>query len=285
MGNRESTGLDEHQKAFIKLIKENARRHRMHEVFRDFCEIAAISFSNACDHAQRASREARYMHLIKRYEREELERFAAMIGCVMASLQGGFHDCLGQLFMALELGDHWKGQFFTPYHVAYLMAQLVGVDAEGEIKRKGFTTLMEPACGAGCMVIATANAMLDAGINYQHRLHVTAIDIDETAAHMAYIQFSLLNIPAIVVHGNALTPDKSWSSWLTLAHVMGGWDRRLQQLDMLHALAELMQPCPAEGIKSAHEEAEAPADEPPTAALAAVRSGIVAARVAQLDLF
>jgi hypothetical protein len=47
-----------------------------------------------------------------------------MLGHIVQSLEAGLHDCLGQLFMALELGDHWKGQYFTPYEVAYLMAEL-----------------------------------------------------------------------------------------------------------------------------------------------------------------
>ena len=45
MSKRPISGLDEHQKAFVKLIEANARRHRKHEVFRDFCEMAAISLS------------------------------------------------------------------------------------------------------------------------------------------------------------------------------------------------------------------------------------------------
>lgn len=81
-----------------------------------------MALSNACDPSQRESRESRYLQIIGRYTNDEAQRFAAMLGCITASLEGGFHDCLGQLFMSLELGDHWKGQFFTPYPVAYLMA-------------------------------------------------------------------------------------------------------------------------------------------------------------------
>jgi hypothetical protein len=284
MANHESTGLDQHQKAFIKLIRENARRHRVHEVFRDFCEMAALAFSNVCDLAQRDAREARYLEIVKRYEKDEVLRFRAMLDCIVESLEGGFHDCLGQLFMALELGDHWKGQFFTPYPVAYLMAKIGGVGARVEIEGKGFMTLMEPACGAGCMVIAAAEAMRDEGINYQQRLHVTAIDIDQTAAHMAYIQLTLLHIPAIVVQGNALWPDKSWSTWVTLAHVMGGWDRKLAKADAAQASAEET-PAAAAPQAPEHVDELQPADVPATVDLAKVRAEVIAARVEQLDLF
>jgi hypothetical protein len=40
--------------------------------------------------------------------------------------------------------------------------------------------------------------------------------------HMAYVQLSLLGIPAVVVHGNALSLDV-WGVWYTPAHVLVGW--------------------------------------------------------------
>ena len=279
MSKTDLTGLDQHQKDFIKLIRENARRHHLHEVFRDFCEMSALAFSNAVDLAQREPREARYLQIVCRYEPEEVKRFPVMLHHVVESLQGRFHDCLGQLFMALQLGDHWKGQFFTPYDLAYLMAKIGGASAP--VDGKGFATLMEPACGAGCMVIAAAEAMHDDGINYQQCLHVTAIDIDQTAAHMAYIQLTLLHVPAIVVHGNALWPDKTWSNWVTPAHVLGGWDRKLAQADVAQASAgESPAPAAAElEISQNVDEVRAAVD------LVKHRSEVVAARVGQLALF
>lgn len=283
MASHESTGLDQHQKEFIKLARENARRHHLYEVFRDFCELAALALSNACDPGQREPREARYLQIIGRYTKDEAQRFPAMLGCIVASLEGRFHDCLGQLFMSLELGDHWKGQFFTPYPVAYLMANLGGVASRDDIERKGFVTLQEPACGAGCMVIAAAEAMRDAGIDYQRLLHVTAIDVDQTAAHMAYIQLTLLHIPAIVIRGNALWPDNTRSTWVTLAHVMGGWDRKLARAEAVESVGELLAaPEPGDQAEDKPQAAEAPA----SAKLSKVRAEVVAARVAeQIDLF
>jgi hypothetical protein len=282
----EPSGLDQHQREIIKLIRENARRQHLHEVFRDFCEMAALAFSNSCDLTQRTAREARYLEIVGRYTKEEVQRFTVMLARIVESLQHRFHDCLGAVFMALELGDHWKGQFFTPYPVAYLMAK-IGGSSRVEVEGNGFVTLQEPACGAGCMVIAAAQAMHDEGIAYQQRLHVTAIDIDQTAAHMAYIQLTLLHIPAIVVHGNALWPGKGWSNWVTLAHVMGGWDRKLAQAYAAQASAdEVAAPPEPEPQAFAHVDELQPAAGVPVAVdLANVRAEVVAARVEQLALF
>ena len=72
-------GLDPHQRAFIKLVKDNAHRHRCYEVFRDFCELAALSFSNAVDRQQFEAREARYLEIVKGYSKDEAHRFPAML--------------------------------------------------------------------------------------------------------------------------------------------------------------------------------------------------------------
>jgi hypothetical protein len=219
-------GLDPHQIEFTKLLEANAYRHRPHEVFRDFCELAALAMSNAVDRAQFERREARYLDIVKRYERAEVERFPQMIACIVMSLEAGFRDCLGELFMALEFGNEWKGQFFTPYPISQLMARMVTTDAHARIEQEGFIRVEEPAVGAGGMVIAVADALLAEKINYQKAMHVTATDVDATAVHMAYIQFSLLHIPAILVHGNSLSQEK-WEHWVTPAHVLGFWDVKL----------------------------------------------------------
>jgi hypothetical protein len=77
------------------------------------------------------------------------------------------------------------------------------------------------------MIIALAHAMREAGFNQQQTLHVTAVDVDIRAVHMAYIQLSLLHIPAVIVHGNALTLEE-WSHWHTPARVLGGWRFRIE---------------------------------------------------------
>lgn len=245
MADKYLSGLDPHQKAFVRLIQDNAHRHRPHQVFSDFCELAACAISNTVDRHQAEKREARYMEIIGRYERAEVDRFPQMLGELVLALEGAHRDVLGQIFMAMELGNHWKGQFFTPYEVAYLMASMIQGDAADTIERQGFITLQEPAIGAGAMVIASAQALLDVGVNPQQSLHVTGIDVDATACHMAYLQLALLHIPAIILHANALSDQPPWGHWVTPAHVLGLWDARLRrQRDALVEAAPAPMPAP-----------------------------------------
>lgn len=226
MGKSQSGYLDPHQTAFVGTIRELAYRHRLHEVFRDFCEVSAIAISNSVDLLHRKTREARYLEVVKRYNREEIPKFSELLAHVVMSLEGGMSDVLGELFMHLELGGHWHGQFFTPYEIAKMMALMTMGDVAPIVEREGFFTLNEPAAGAGAMVIACAEALCEQKVNYQRCMHVTAQDIDATAVHMCYIQLALLHVPAIVVHGNSLSLEE-WAHWVTPAHVLGRWDQRL----------------------------------------------------------
>lgn len=220
-------GRGSHCKELSSLLRDNSYRHRLHTVFSDFVELAALSISNAVDRTQYDAREARYMQIVGSYTPEEVQRFPRMLAVLVDWLEQGFADCLGELFMTLELGNHWKGQFFTPYPICTLMAGLTLGDARAEVERSGFVTVSDPASGAGAMLLAMAEAIQEQGINYQRAMHATAVDVDATAVHMSYVQLSLTNCPALVVHGNSLTL-KEWGHWATPAHILGGWDRRLR---------------------------------------------------------
>jgi hypothetical protein len=274
---RSDGALDPHQKEIAKLMRANAHRHRPHRVFADFCEMAAISLSNAADRLHQAKREARYLEIVKQYEPNEVARFPQMLAHLVESLEAGFHDSLGALFMSFEFGDHWKGQFFTPYPVASLIARMVAGDFAARVKLEGFITVNEPACGAGAMVIAMAETARDQGVNYQQAMHVVATDIDATAVHMAYIQLALLHIPAIVVHGNSLALS-AWDHWATPAHVLGLWDRRLQRAKDRQTTA----PDEAQRVTHAKVEPDGDASEP------SLRDEVVAQRLeksGQMALF
>ena len=222
-----------------KLLRQNARKHRLDTVFSDFCEISALSFSNAVDPIHREAREKRYLEIVVRYDKEDLDRFCQTLAVLVEWLSLGMCDALGDLFMSLELGERGKGQFFTPYPLSSLMARMTAGDLKEQLKRQDHIALNEPACGAGGMVIAFAEAMLDQEVNYQNFLHAKLQDIDATAVHMAYVQLSLLHVPAIVIHGNSLVMTE-WAHWVTPAHVVGGWDRRIQMRRAVQAIRELL---------------------------------------------
>ncbi len=187
-----------------QLLEDNAGygRRNVSQVFRDFVELTAISMRNSIDVNDRDIREERYATIVARYDADELQRFAEVTALLTLELERSFSDVLGELYMSLNLGNERLGQFFTPYAVSRLSAAISIGDMTAALAARDFIRMQEPSCGSGGMIIATAEALRDQGVNYQRSLHVTAIDLDETAVHMAYIQCTLLFIPALIVHGN-----------------------------------------------------------------------------------
>lgn len=221
----------------LKIITELATKHDKWRVFSDFVELAAISISNAVDQPRAEKREARYMEIVKTYTPDEIRKFPVMLAELVLELEAEPSDVLGWAFEQLELGNKYKGQFFTPMSVCHLSARMLigdGEDVREKIRQRGFITVQEPACGGGAMIIALAEALRQQDVNYRRHLHVTAIDIDQKCVHMAYLQFSLLHIPAIIVHGNSISREE-FDVWYTPAHILGGWNWKLKSKQLLSA--------------------------------------------------
>ena len=212
-----------------KLLEANVAygRRRISQVFSDFCELAALAIRNSVDLNGRDEREERYLRIIGEYTPEEAARFAEILTKLTAELGGDLSDVLGQLYMSLELGSDDMGQYFTPFDVSRMIAQMTCTGFDEVLAEQEFITVSEPTCGSGGMIVALADAMRSAGFNYQAQLHVTAQDLERTSVHMTYIALSLLHIPAVVIHGNTLTVEVL-DQWFTPAHVLGGWSSRLR---------------------------------------------------------
>jgi len=217
--------MNHHQTQFIKTIKHLSSRYHLWQVFSDFCEMSALAMSNTMAFQQ--DREDRYLSIISRYNEKERLEFPKMYSLTVEGLESMDCDFLGELFMHLELSSHWQGQFFTPFHLSLMMAQTNTQDMEESLITREFVTVSEPACGSGGMIIALARALIDKGVNYQQVIHVSAVDVSSTAAYMAYIQLSLLHVPAVVYVGNTLSMEMR-EAFKTPAHIMGFWDYRLQ---------------------------------------------------------
>lgn len=200
-------------KSLVKTFNSFAYQHDLWTLFSDWLDLAACSISCRVDFATRETREARYMETISRYKPEDQHLFAEIFGQVAIELEKP-RDVLGDLFGELELHSKAKGQFFTPYHLSRMMADMLAEDQERY-------RLCEPACGSGWMVIAFAEALRAKGKNPQRCLYAYCQDIDLRAVQMAYIQLSLLGISAVVDHMDTLRMERISAPWKAPAYMMG----------------------------------------------------------------
>ena len=223
-------------------IRQLSYSQHLFTTFRHFVELSAIAFSNVADPINKNAREAQYLRIVKQYTPEAFQQFPELLGMLVACLEQESTDVLGVLYHRLELHNEQNGQFFTPYPVCQAMAKMLVHDAKHLVEEQEFIRVHEPCVGSGAMAIALAQALREEGINYQQHLHVTAIDVDLLAVHMAYIHCTLLHIPAIIVHGDTLRVH-TYSVWRTFAHVMGFWDAKLAR-DARRRQAETPEPAP-----------------------------------------
>ena len=222
----------EHRRALIRLLQQisNTTHASRWDVFQHFVELCAISIANIAPPSKDVfeRREAGYHAIRKAYPTDAFALFPQALGELQlaTSVEGG--DVLGEVFQGLEVNNAWKGQFFTPYSVSRMMAEMNDLPkalAEKESSGEPLT-ICDPAIGAGSLMIACVDIFREREIKYERVAHFTGIDIDQRCVHMAFAQLALRGAPAMVIHGNALTMEQ-WDVWFTPAHVLLGWSERL----------------------------------------------------------
>ena len=217
-------------KNMVKIFNQLQGSHDLYSVFNDFLEMSAIAISNSCDLVKKKQREADYKKIIKQYTKDEQLIFPQILAELVRTMEHiQFGDVLGELFMQLELGSKWKGQFFTPYNLSVMCARMCLNNMDKLIEQNGFITLNEPSVGGGAMVIAVAQVMKEHHYNPQKQLKVVCNDLDIKAVYMTYIQLSLLGIPAKVIHQDTLSLEK-FDTFRTPFWILGMWEYRKEKV-------------------------------------------------------
>lgn len=230
--------IEDARRQFISVFRDTARNLRRWEVFSDFITLAASELDMA--RIRTPENIVRSREICAKYSESDISNLHALFGLMVCALEAKFHDFLGAIFMELELGDDRNGQYFTPYNVQSLMAKLLMPDIDETIRREGFVTVSDPASGAAGMIVAYAEILLEAGYNPSEQMFGSCIDIDPIAADMAFIQLSLLGIPAEVVTGNTLTMQLNRVRY-TPVYYINNFEKRLDDQRRIKAMRKFLQ--------------------------------------------
>lgn len=194
------------EKEFLKLLDQLTYSRSGWQVWEDLMTVMACSICNAVDRRKESfeRREKQFEKAIKALGGVDLP--AQMLGIItMALEENPNQDFLGKLYMNLNLGSHWHGQFFTPYHICELMAKMqIGDGCQAEVESKGYLSVCDMCIGAGAMLIAAAAAFRERNVNYQTSVLFVGQDIDSVVAKMAYIQLSLIGCSGFITVGDSL---------------------------------------------------------------------------------
>lgn len=253
--------ITEYEKEFIKIFQSLCTTRSSWQVWQCLMSAWACSLSNVFDRSEPhySDREKEYTQSIEALG--GVDKPAQMFAIVTNALDlNPDQDFLGKLYMTLKLGNHWKGQFFTPYNICKMMALMqIGDKEQQEIEDKGWMSVCDPACGAGATLVAAANAFQIRGINYQQRVCFVGQDIDRVVAQMCYVQLSLLGCPGYVMVANTLSdpltgpvlwpeekrgrknlPDQEL--WFTPMWASEAWTFRRKCFLMDHVLKKMTKP-------------------------------------------
>lgn len=235
------------QRELEKLYNKLCGRYSRYEVWQDMVWMVATAISNSVDKRYFDQREANYMRIVQKYTKDEINVFPEFFTHIVLGIEEN-HDCdfLGELYMNLELGNKHAGQFFTPYDVCRVMAEVtINEDLlKSQIEKHGWISVNDCACGAGATLVAAANILRCKGLNYQQQALFVAQDVDATVALMCYIQLSLLGCAGYVVIGNTLTEpqvgpvlfgEESSRCWYTPMYFHPVWQTR-RAIAQAHAM-------------------------------------------------
>lgn len=197
-----------YEQFIVDSIEKLSGKYTPYQIFSDWITMTTMAISNACNMIHNSvyeEREERYKTIASKYNSAELKVFANMTGALSLVLDEKFADVLGDIYMKAGCGNSNTGQFFTPYHLSYLTAELIYSNQFDHYEENEQIEINEPSVGGGGMMIAIAQVAKEHGIDYQRKLHIVAQDLDYNGVYMTYIQLSLLGIKAVVVQGNTLS--------------------------------------------------------------------------------
>lgn len=201
--------------SFIKRMEKLDREKNSYDLFRDLCEMAYCAHAKLTAGTERGDQlEARYMQLVGTYRNKDTVRaFPELLAIAWETIEHGGCDFLGSVASQMEVLNARIGQFFTPYTVSRMIAEMSLQDVAPIIEANGFVTISEPACGAGGMVLAAADVLQKQGLDIGTQMLVNAVDISPLCFHMTYLQASLRGIPAQVELGDTLRNTRIESAW------------------------------------------------------------------------
>jgi hypothetical protein len=238
--------------AFIKRIEQLDREKNAYDKFRDFCELAYCALAKQTAAEDRAQRlEDRYMQIVGTYRNKDTVRaYPELLAIAAGAIAQGGCDFLGSAATQMEVLNAGIGQFFTPYDVSRMIAEMTLQDAGPLIEANGFVTVSEPASGAGGMVLAAADALQQQGFDPSLHMLVNAVDLSPLCYHMTFLQLSLRGIPALVEHANSLSVERFERAWTPAAVPFYARHRKLfpaAELKDVEPPAPRVEPTPISG--------------------------------------
>jgi uncharacterized protein YciU (UPF0263 family) len=142
----------------------------------------------------------RYLEIVRKYKNDqrqgkrEIDYFCNAFAELQICMKKMNEDVLGQVYMQWNMSNKYRGQFFTPKHIASMMAEML--NPVGNI--------LDPCCGSGIMLVESIKHMSNEEID---RSTFCGYDIDLTCVKMTALNLLFFNVNGFVVWGDSLAME------------------------------------------------------------------------------
>lgn len=160
-------GTPDYKKQIIKTLESiTSSGVSAHDIFDDFLNIALDSLERLPDHVRSIVQtgkpaddteevQKRFGRLRERYQNPVyFERFSEAFAYLMLSAEDDWNDTIGDVYMEFGISNSHSGQFFTPFHIAKLMAEMTMTDIPALVHERIKTACKENPL-AQAMLIAS----------------------------------------------------------------------------------------------------------------------------------
>lgn len=157
-------------------------------IFNDWLDLMLFALQGDDEH---------YLEIVRRYkndqpkDKREIDYFCKAFACLQQEMEKTNDDILGQVYMDWNQSTKLRGQFFTPKHVASMMANIL--NPQGRI--------LDPCCGSGVLLIEAVKTMDNEKLN---NAVFVGQDIDLTCVKMCALNLLFFNVNGYVVWGDSL---------------------------------------------------------------------------------
>jgi hypothetical protein len=129
---------------------------------------------------------------------------AEALAMLIAQAADNYQDILGSVYMALSANHKWMGQYFTPYPVASMMAQMLLADLVLPTPDGRPIRFHEPCIGSGVLFLAAAEVIEQRypGAIACGEVEFSGQDLDPCCVRMASLNLRLHGIG----RGSLITP-------------------------------------------------------------------------------
>lgn len=162
--------------------------HNAHTVFSDWLDIMLFALQRDDEN---------YLSIVNKYKGNqgndirEVGCFCKTFATLLLYMQKTNEDLLGQVYMQWNMNNKFRGQYFTPPHIASMMAQMVTPSGK----------ILDPCCGSGVMLVEAIKIMTQETIEQSIFF---GQDIDINCVKMCALNFLFFNVDGFVVWGDSL---------------------------------------------------------------------------------